>query len=172
MSRITVKVVLLWSRLRRNRANAKENQMLTKPIFFCAGFSAESITCRPKMIPTIPPRPQKMSDVHSSCTWNQKVLGERTTHETARIHLWCVKQLFSCAVDGALRRMWPWNICEKKVPQTSESLVGLSEPLWTEPAIWTQLTEEYETPVHDEFELMIPGTLLFRWFEPWSIHYV
>ena len=44
ISGICRNVLRLWSRFRRNRAKAKENQMLTKPIFFCGGVRAGSIT--------------------------------------------------------------------------------------------------------------------------------
>ncbi len=70
-SGIAVKVVLLCRRFNRKRAKAKENQMLTKPIFFWGGVSAGSTMWRPNMVPNNPPKEQNTREFHSSLTWNQ-----------------------------------------------------------------------------------------------------
>ena len=52
--------------LSKNRAKAKLNQMHTNPNFLVGGSRSESSTSRPKIMPNIAPKLQKIIECHSS----------------------------------------------------------------------------------------------------------
>ena len=59
---------------RRNRANAKLNQMQTKPNFLVGGSSKLSRTSKPNTIPKRAPRLQKVMECHSSLIFIQNIV--------------------------------------------------------------------------------------------------
>merc|ERR1712226_32569 len=63
---IESKVFRLCWRLRRKRLKAKLNQTQTKPSFFSGGVRRSSMTSRPRIMPNIEPKLQKMMLCHSS----------------------------------------------------------------------------------------------------------
>ena len=60
--------------LSRNRAKAKLNQMHTNPNFLVGGSRSESSTSRPKIMPNMAPKLQKIIECHSSWICIQNIV--------------------------------------------------------------------------------------------------